>query len=507
MRMKIVINNYDNNCNCYKQIRFKAKIQKDLISKEIMADSQFLSQKYDVTIGEFKKVYLDTTLSLRQKSKILNVAATTLRNWAKKLGIKPEISTNTVKNITKETFDEVYNLDIPEKEKYEMLGINPKFYYKKLLEFGYVPKRTAKKSEVAGISRETFEKVFFDDSLTEQEKHKKLKLSAHTYLKKAKEFGFQTTKTNNDERIASVSKEEFDRVFFDKHINTGHKPKTLGMNHSTFIKYARKYGYKTDMQLRLEYLKSITKELFDSIFYNKNLSLQEKQERLKIDSRLYRLFAAKFGHANEITDNLNITVQEFDKIFFDNSLSTKEKIEKLNISKDDYYYLIAKFGYQTERQKQSKYIDKISKEKFLEVANDINLSEEEKCNKLKISHKTFFKLSKKYGYKSERTEQKEHINSITKEEYDKIFFDKSLSEKEKHEKLDISAFTYRDKAQDYDYRTNAQKAIRNVADITSEEFDNVYKDTNLSTKEKCKKLNISKATYQRLLRVFGYKYD
>lgn len=503
--MNIIINEYDyKNYNLHKQIHFKAKIQKDLISKEIMADSQFLSQKYDVTIGEFKRVYLDTTLSLRQKSKILNVAATTLRNWAKKLGIKPEISKNTVKNITKEMFDEVYRLDIPEKEKYEMLGINHKFYYKKMLEFGYVPMRTAKKKEVAGISRETFEQVFFDESLTEQEKHKKLKLSAHTYLKKAKDFGLRTVKTDNDERIASISKAEFDRVFFDKHLNTEHKLKILGINHSTFIKYARKYGYKTDMQLRLEYLKSITKELFDSLFYNKNLSLQEKQERLKIDSRLYRLFAVKFGHANEITDDLSITIQEFDKVFFDNNLSTKEKIKKLNVSRDDYYYLIAKFGYQTERQKQSKYIDKISKETFLEVANDANLSEEEKYNKLKISHKTFFKLSKKYGYKSERTEQKEYINSITKEEFDKIFFDENLSEKEKHENLYISAFTYRDKAQDYDYRTNAQQAIRNVADITSEKFDNVYKDANLSTEGKCKKLNISKATYQRLLRVFGY---
>lgn len=495
--MNIIINYYDNkNYNSHRYISFNARP---------LADNQLISKKYNITVGEFKKVFLDKTSSLRQKSKQINVAVTTLRNWAKRLGLESESDVNKAKNITKERFDEVYHLDIPEKEKYEMLGVTHKTYYKKLINLGYIAKRTAKKKENSAISRQAFEQVFFDSSLTEQEKHKKLKMDVHAYLNKAREFGLLTDKIENKERIASITKEEFDRIFFDKLLGIRHKLKMLGMDHSTFIKYAQKYGYKTKMQLRLEYLKSITKEQFDNLFYDKRLNQQEKQERLQIDSRLFRLFAVKFVHANEIADNMTITVQEFDKVFFDESLSTKEKIKKLNIRKDDYYYLIAKFGYKTERQKQSQYIYQISKEKFLEVADDIALSEDEKCKKLKISQKTFTKLAKKYGYKSERIKQIEHIKTLTKDEYDEIFFEDSLGEKEKHKRLEISPNTFRNKAKDYGYTTKTQKNIKKVADITKDEFDSVYKDNNLSGEEKCRKLNISMSTYQRLIVIFGYK--
>ena len=504
--MNIVINNfYNKNYNNYQFVTFKARIPKDSALINSLTDNKTISIHSNITVEEFKKVFLDMTLSLRQKSKKLDVPVTTLRNWAKKIGIKQEQKLNPLVEVTKEQFDKIYSLDISEKEKYELLGLKPKQYYKKLLEYGYTAKRTAKEKEISKISREAFEQVFFDNTLTEQEKHKKLGLSHHTYLNKAKEFGLKTDKKENDERIASISKEEYDKVFFDKHLGIRHKLKILGINHSTFIKYARKYEYKTDMQLRLEYLKSITKEQFDSIFYAKNLTKQEKQERLKINDRLYRLFAVKFGHASEITDNIPITIHEFDKVFFDKTLSRKEKISKLNVNEDDYYYLIAKFGYKTERQKQSSYIDKISKERFLEVASNPNLSEEEKCKELKISIKTLSKLSKKYGYKSERTEQKEHIKNITKEKYIEIYNDKNLSEKDKHEKLDISANVYRDRVNDYGYITNVQKENKNVEGITREEFDKIYNDPNLLVKEKCEKLNISNATYQRLLKIFGYK--
>ena len=71
--------------------------------------------------------------------------------------------------------------------------------------------------------------------------------------------------------------------------------------------------------------------------------------------------------------------------------------------------------------------------------------------------------------------------------------------------MDISANVYRDKVNECGYMTKAQKENRNVENITQDDFNKIYNDTNLSTKEKCEKLNISNATYQRLLKIFGYK--
>ena len=123
---------------------------------------------------------------------------------------------------------------------------------------------------------------------------------------------------------------------------------------------------------------------------------------------------------------------------------------------------------------------------------------------IKISKNTFLKLSRKYGYKSERRELLEHINKISEEEFKKVFFDKNLTEKQKHEKFQISYNAYLDIAKSYGLITNAQKDKEKAFFITKDLFDEVYKDSNLSVKEKCKKLDISHSTYQRLLKRFGY---
>ena len=197
--MNLIINDRNNRIYNYsKYVTFKAKLPKDVVRKTL-TDDDFITKNTKITVAEFKKVFLDTTSSLREKSKMLNVPLTTLRNWAEKLGLKQEQKKSIVR-ITKEQFEKIYRLDVPEKEKYEMLRLKPKQYYKKLLDYGYIAKRTAKEKQISMISKEVFEEVFFDNTLTEQEKHKKLGLSNHTYLKKVKEFGLRTDKKENDER-------------------------------------------------------------------------------------------------------------------------------------------------------------------------------------------------------------------------------------------------------------------------------------------------------------------
>lgn len=487
-----------------KNISYKANHANNKKALKHLGNNELISKRFNITVSDFKKVFFDKAMTLKEKARKLKISITTLQTWAKSLGLVLEARPNLPKNISKEKFDEVYFLDIPENKKPGLLNITSSAYYRILFDFGYTAKETLKRNKNRSLSKEDFEKVFFDDTLTEAEKQKKLGLSAYTYLRKAREFGLLTQTIKNTERIAAISKEEFDKIFFDKNLETKHKLRILNMNESTFLKYSQLYGYQTPKQIRQEYIKSITKEQFDEVFYNQNLTEQEKVQELQLDRKQYKLLAAKFGHADEINDNINITIQEFDKVFFDESLTTKEKISKLKINKYDYYYLIAKFGYKTDKQKQAKHIENISREDFLKIANNPDLSEDEKVSLLKISKNTFLKLSRKYGYKSERRELLEHINKISEEEFKKVFFDKNLTEKQKHEKFQISYNAYLDIAKSYGLITNAQKDKEKAFFITKDLFDEVYKDSNLSVKEKCKKLDISHSTYQRLLKRFGY---
>lgn len=502
--MNLVITSINNkNYNYLNQITFRAKVPKDVLRKTL-AEDEFITSRTKITVGEFKSVFFDKTLSLKEKIEKLKIGITSFRTWAKKLGIKSNEDKKVPKIITKEQFDKVYNLDIPEKEKYKMLGIEHFTYYKKMLEFGYTPKLTTRKKSIRNITQEEFEKVFFDDSIPDSEKHIKLGISYNSYMRKANEFHLTTAKQDIYEHVDSITKEEFDKVFFIKNLGIRHKLRMLGISEPTFLRIAQKYGYKTPKKLREEYIQSITKEQFDKVFYDKSLSNNEKQKVLGINRICYRQLAAKFGHASEICDNISITIQEFDKVFFDDTLSSKEKIKNLGVNKNDYYYLIEKFGYKTKKQKRIKEISKISKEQFLSVANDSSLSEQEKYKKLNLPQQTFLKLARKYGYTSQRILNNNKVKDITKEEFDKVFFDKNLTSLQKAEMLNISFLTYMRIVKKYGYTTQYLKNLENVDLITKEVFDEVHNQSNLTVAEKIKKLGISGVTYRKLRKQFGY---
>ena len=129
--MNLVITSINNkNYNYLNQITFRAKVPKDVLRKTL-AEDEFITSRTKITVGEFKSVFFDKTLSLKEKIEKLKIGITSFRTWAKKLGIKSNEDKKVPKIITKEQFDKVYNLDIPEKEKYKMLSIEHFTYYKK----------------------------------------------------------------------------------------------------------------------------------------------------------------------------------------------------------------------------------------------------------------------------------------------------------------------------------------------------------------------------------------
>lgn len=500
--MDIKINSINNHYFFTKHTSFRAEIPHNLLKP--LASDEFISSGSKITVEEFKNVFFDTTLSFKEKLKKLNISHWSYCMCAKKLGIKSAPKKTISDSITKERFDEVYNLDIPEKEKIKMLGISPHIYYEKMLELGYTPKQTKRVKEIQNIKREEFEEVFFDETLSEIEKHEKLGLDATSYIRKAREFNLKTFQIENNERIDSITKEDFDKVFFTKNLGIRHKCHMLGISEVTFLKLVKKYGYKTKKMMQSEHVKSITKEQFDKVFYDKSLNKLEKANKLGVSRTTYKMLTAKFGHASEVSETVRITIQEFDKVFFDDTLSKNEKARKLGINDVDYYYLVKKFGYTTKKQKRMNYIGNISQEQFLAVANDTSLSEAEKYAKLKLDPINFRTLAQKYGYVSKNMQQKETIKSITKEEFDKVFYNESLTLEEKAKALNISSATFISLTKQYGYVTEYRKNRKNVDAITKEVFDEIYKRQDLTAAQKYEQLGISQYTYRRFLKKFGY---
>ena len=92
---------------------------------------------------------------------------------------------------------------------------------------------------------------------------------------------------------------------------------------------------------------------------------------------------------------------------------------------------------------------------------------------------------------------------FTKDDFDWVFFNKKLTEEEKHQALNLSAYQYITEANDRGYMTEGQITNTKTLRISKKAFLSVENNPNLTQKQKAKMLNVSLPTY-RLLRA-NYK--
>ena len=200
-----------------------------------------------------------------------------------------------------------------------------------------------------------------------------------------------------------------------------------------------------------------------------------------------------------ITDK--ITKEEFDRVY--NMVgSPEEKAKELNISLFSFRKLERKFGYKSKTIKTRHKVE-ITKEEFARVHFDKTMNHEEKKQVLGISETTYYNLSKKFNLKSAFANQLAKNRSITESEFRAVVeTDKPL--KEKLQLLGIAYKYYRILAAKFGILTNNQKKEERLSLIDKNQFQRVF-EMDIPQKDKCAALNITIDEFKKLAKRFGLK--
>ena len=73
----------------------------------------------------------------------------------------------------------------------------------------------------------------------------------------------------------------------------------LNISFLTYMRIVKKYGYTTQYLKNLENVDLITKEVFDEVHNQSNLTVAEKIKKLGISGVTYRKLRKQFGYTSE----------------------------------------------------------------------------------------------------------------------------------------------------------------------------------------------------------------
>lgn len=182
----------------------------------------------------------------------------------------------------------------------------------------------------------------------------------------------------------------------------------------------------------------------------------------------------------------------------------QEIFEKLGITKDIYFSLLRKTGVKSTWTRHLEDIAKITKEKLEELIAS-NKTVDEICKELyNISVPEYNNLLKKFGIKTDYSKRVALNKTITKEDIVSRL-NKKMLKKDIIKELGISSIKYTQLIHEFGIETKALADKKNSKNITKEQLLELINDKKMLTRDIEKFLNISQATYCKLLKKFGIK--
>ena len=236
-----------------------------------------------------------------------------------------------------------------------------------------------------------------------------------------------------------------------------------------------------------------------------NKSRAEICEELNISLDQYKALIKKYGiitprkMANE---NVSKISKEVLTDLLAQGQSAKEICEILNISSSTYQNLLNRFGITTSYKVSCQICEEITKEKLEEMLAQ-GKEPKDIAKELGINPTTCRNYLKKFGIKTEKTIENQNVVAITKEQLEELVAS-GMTVAEICEMLDISKSTYARLLHRFGVETAQQSSLKKNAGVTREQLQSVV-DRDLSYKEACQELGISKSAYSVLLTKYGIK--
>lgn len=397
--------------------------------------------------------------------------------------------------ITTERLQKLVNSGKTVQEIRAELGIAADTYYKLLRERGITYNAQELSAGLASISKQTIEQLLKAKNTVPQICNI-LKITQNAYYKLAERFGIINPATKLRQNAALVTKEAL-LTAVNQRLSVNEICKKFGITPSVYYNLISKFEIQTPKKKSRAYNAQITKERILELL-NSGKKYNEVLEILNINSTAYNTLLSQFGIVTGLKKSKqnisNVTKKQLESLITSGK-KVKEICQELNISERTYTRLLDKFGIETERQKSKKHIASITRETLQELV-DKGFSVNEICNQLKINNGMFYRLLKElhinYNYQH-------HFNEIlipekTLEEY----ANSGKTTAEIGNDLGIAVTTFHHKVKEASIKTVFRDSIDTIASISKEEFQKLI-DSGMSVKEICEKLGITSSTYKVLM--------
>ena len=240
------------------------------------------------------------------------------------------------------------------------------------------------------------------------------------------------------------------------------------------------------------------------LLVNQGMTMKQIGEQFNVSINTIRKWFNTFKVETPYQKNRKITetidLQEFSRLI-ELGTSKQEIIEKLNITKDIYVTLLKKSGAKTLKMKHTENIATITKDSLLSLMSSGKTIPEIRKELGDISMEMYCKLLRKFNIETNLKKRMAHHSTITKTDIASRL-EKGMSKSEIIKELDLTPATYTRMLYEFGIETSVMAHRKNAAKITKEEFLELLNSGMLS-KDIEKKLNISNSTFCYLLDKFG----
>lgn len=351
------------------------------------------------------------------------------------------------------------------------------------------------KAKAPQVTKEQME-TLVRQKITVAEICESLKITASNYYRLLKKFGIKTPHIENNESIASITKEQLQDL-----ISSGKKHEeilaNLGISTTTYSSLLAKFQIVTDFQSSRANIAGITKEVLQN-FVDSGKKVKAICQELQIPERTYSRLLDKFGiltgrklakaHIASITREQLLALVE-------GGLTKDEICQELKIQNYAFYKLLKRFNIPYNYLHHANEVV-ISKQKLEELFQS-GKTTAEIAQELGIAVTTLHEKAKILKVKTEYRDSIDKIGSIPIEEFQSCL-DSGMTIQQICTKFNITNAMYSAIIRKYSLVTSQRKSLVNISMIKKETLLNMRK-SGKSIKEICSELNISQSTYRRIL--------
>ena len=281
-------------------------------------------------------------------------------------------------------------------------------------------------------------------------------------------------------------------------------PEILGVSRTAYYRNLKKLGLSTVHSEFNQKLAEISKDEFEQMLKDK-VAIEDICKKFGITTNAYYLYIQRYNLRNYIVgaSRKAVTKEQLQELV-DKKVPIEEICKILNISASAYYALLQKLNVITEFKAHKLKAKSVTKEQLESLMNS-GKNNSEICEQLGISQSTLLRLIIDFKIDTKILQTKKIVSTVTKEQIQALI-DSGKSNAEICEELKIPVRTYVDLTNKFGIVTKYRQAKKTISNVSKEELQQLV-DAGYTRKEICEILDLSgESTFYRLLKSLGINY-